>query len=79
MAIYASMGVAEAWRYDGRHNQMHIYHLKDGAYVEVANSIAFPILTSATLSEFLEQSNTKGQTATLRALRQWVRQNSKSR
>ena len=79
LAIYASMGVAEAWRYDGRHNQMHIYHLKDGAYVEAANSIAFPILTSATLSEFLEQSNTKGQTATLRALRQWVRQNGESR
>ena len=79
LAIYASMGVAEAWRYDGRHNQMHIYHLKDGAYVEAANSIAFSILTSATLSEFLEQSNTKGQTATLRALRQWVRQNGESR
>ena len=79
MAIYASMSVAEVWRYDGRHNQMHIYHLKDGAYLEMPSSIAFPILTSAMLSEFLEQSKAKGQTATLRALRQWVRQNSGSR
>jgi len=57
---------------------MHIYHLKDGAYLEMPSSIAFPILTSAMLSEFLEQSKAKGQTATLRALRQSVRQNSGS-
>lgn len=79
MGIYASMKVPEVWRYDGRHKQMHIYHLKNGAYLEMTNSIAFPTLTSAMLSEFLEQSNAKGQTATLRAFRQWVRQNSGSR
>jgi Uma2 family endonuclease len=79
MAIYASMNVAEVWRYEGRRNRMHIYHLKDEAYVEMANSVAFPILTSATLSQFLAQSKTKGQTATLRALRQWVREISGSR
>jgi len=73
MAVYQGMKVPEVWRYDGRQGQMHFYHLEDDGYVEMPSSIAFPVLTAAKLSEFLEQSKTKGQTATLRALRQWLR------
>jgi Uma2 family endonuclease len=73
MAIYATMNVPEVWRYDGRQSQMHIYHLKDDAYVEAQSSLAFPMLTAAVLTEFLEQSKTQGQTATLRSFRQWAR------
>jgi len=75
MAIYASMSVAEVWRYDGRRCEMHIYHLKGDRYVEMPNSLAFPLLTADALSQFLEQSKTKGQTAAVRAFRQWVRAN----
>ena len=72
MAIYAGMKVPEVWRYDGRHSQMHIYHLQGDGYLEMPSSLAFPILTTDALYEFLEQSKTKGQTTTLRALRQWL-------
>ena len=75
MAIYAGMKVPEVCRYDGRRGQMHIYHLKDDRYVEMPNSLAFPTLTAGTLTQVLEQSKAKGQTTTLRAFRQWVREN----
>jgi Uma2 family endonuclease len=73
MAIYASIKVPEVWRYDGRQSQMHIYHLKDDGYVEAPGSLAFPSLTADVLTEFLEQSKTRGQTAALRSFRQWAR------
>jgi Uma2 family endonuclease len=75
MAIYRCMKVPEVWRYDGRRGQMHNYHLVEDGYVEMPSSLAFPILTAAALSEFLEQSKTKGQTASLRTFRQWLREN----
>jgi Uma2 family endonuclease len=75
LAIYGALRIPEVWRYDGRSGQMHIYQLVGEGYVEAPNSRAFPMLTSATLSEFLEQSKTQGQTATLRAFRSWIRDN----
>ena len=70
-AIYAGMGVPEFWRYDGE--QAHIYLLKGPEYEEVSSSLAFPILTTAALTQFLEQSKTEGQTAALRSFREWLR------
>lgn len=68
--IYAALGVPEIWRYDGQ--QAFIYHLADGTYAEAAKSRAFPQLTPAALTEFLDQSKTQGQTAALAAFRQWL-------
>jgi Uma2 family endonuclease len=78
MAIYASMSVPEVWRYNGRRRELHIYHLKDGGYIEMTNSLAFPLVPAGRLSGFLEQSKTQGQTTTLRTFRQWVREASGS-
>jgi Uma2 family endonuclease len=72
-AIYGALRIPEIWRYDGRTGQMHIYHLTDDGYVEAPNSRAFPMLTSATLTDFLEKGKKEGQTATLRTFRKWLR------
>jgi Uma2 family endonuclease len=70
-AIYAGMGVSEVWRYDGK--RVHIYQLVGQDYVSVDASLVFPVFTTDVLSRFLEQGKTEGQTATMRAFRDWLR------
>lgn len=69
--IYANLGVPEIWRYDG--HQVWMYHLTEAGYVEAPASRAFPLLTATALGQFLERSQTEGQSAVLREFRQWVR------
>jgi Uma2 family endonuclease len=71
MGFYAAIGVPEFWRYDKR--QLRIYHLSEQGYVEALASLAFPLLTGEVLTRFLEQSKSAGQSATLRAFREWLR------
>lgn len=70
---YATLGVPEIWRYDER--QVEIYHLTETGYVQAEASRAFPFLTGDLLRQFLERSQSEGQSATLRAFREWVRTN----
>jgi Uma2 family endonuclease len=70
--IYAELGVPELWRYDGR--RATFYALRNGEYEPLAASLAFPVLTPEVLTRFLTQSQTEGQTAALRAFRDWLRQ-----
>ena len=70
--LYTALGVPEIWRYDGRH--AHFYHLRGTEYVGRPHSLAFPLLSAAILTQFLEESKTVGQTAALRAFRQWLRE-----
>lgn len=69
--IYAGMGVPELWHYDDR--RATIYSLIDKLYVEIPASRIFPVLTSDTLSRFLDQSKSAGQAATVKAFREWLR------
>ena len=71
MAFYATLGVSEFWRYDER--QAQIFKLIDDAYVEVAASSIFPILTSQLLTDVFEQSKTKGQSGALSSFRKLLR------
>ncbi len=50
-ALYASMGVPEFWRYNGR--EWRIYQLENSEYLEVSASPTFPILPKSKLYEFL--------------------------
>lgn len=68
--IYAKLGVPEIWR--GDVDGLQIYHLTESGYVEAAASRAFPFLTAKVLFEFLQRSQTEGQSATLLAFRAWV-------
>src|SRR6185503_14757209 len=76
LAFYASLGVPELWRYDER--QARIYQLEEQSYVEMPASKVFPLLTSAALTRFLEQSKTEGQSATLRLFREYLRESKQS-
>ncbi|MFN0122218.1 MAG: Uma2 family endonuclease [Blastocatellia bacterium] len=69
--IYAALGVPEIWRYDEK--RVEIYQLNDTAYVPAPHSPSFPFLTGEVLLRFLQQSLAEGQSAALRAFREWVR------
>lgn len=70
-SIYSQLGIPEIWRYDGE--RLEILALENDGYVEVNESIALPSLTSATLSELVEQSKSMKRTAWLRKVRETVR------
>ena len=70
-SIYAGFGVPELWHYDG---EVKIFWLEEKNYVEKEQSLAFPWLTSAKLTEFLDRCVEIGQTAALREFRDWLRE-----
>ncbi|MCG3160236.1 MAG: hypothetical protein JMDDDDMK_01305 [Acidobacteria bacterium] len=71
LAIYKSLSVPEVWIYNEQ--RLRIYHLADQGYLEMPNSLAFPLLTADVLTEALEQCKTDGQGAALRSFRRWLR------
>jgi len=71
--IYSTLRVPEIWRYDVRHNQIHMYELRGNKYLEISVSRSFPILTPKALADFIEQSKTKGQKAAMSAFRTWLK------
>jgi Uma2 family endonuclease len=74
--IYAALGVNEIWLHDGFDTKF--YQPVGENYIEIESSIAFPLLTSKVLNEFIERSKSESQTKALKAFRQWVRTNSKT-
>lgn len=75
--IYAALNVPELWFYDK--NEARFFQLKNNSYSEIKKSKAFPLLKPETLTDFIEQSKTYGQTATLKAFRKWIRKELKSK
>ncbi|BAZ84682.1 Uma2 family endonuclease [Dolichospermum compactum] len=70
-AVYAEMGVAEIWRYDG--NVFTINILEDGKYLVVDESLAFPNLPLTEISNFLKNAGSKKYLELVREFRDWVR------
>lgn len=68
--IYAALEVPEVWRYDG--TTVTFYALQGGQYQVVTHSLAFPVLPSAVVAQFLAQSLTDGQSAALQDFRRWL-------
>jgi Uma2 family endonuclease len=71
LPIYASLGVPEIWRDNGR--QAFILRRNGEGYDEVLESGVLPGVTSSDLSEFLTLSRTMRRTAWLHRLRAWAR------
>jgi len=70
--IYAGLGIAEVWRYDGK--QLMLLHLTaDGKYASVGHSNAFPALPVDRLRQFLDLALNTSQHAAAKAIRDWVR------
>jgi Uma2 family endonuclease len=70
--IYAALDVAEIWRCDG--SDFQIYGLREGKYEPIENSGFLPLISGKILSEFLQISREKGQTAMLKEFRGRIRQ-----
>ncbi|BAZ29634.1 hypothetical protein NIES4074_20810 [Cylindrospermum sp. NIES-4074] len=71
--IYLALNVPELWRFEK--GSLKINLLQDGNYVESQSSLNFPDLPLIeVIPEYLEKSKTAGRNATLKAFRNWVRQ-----
>jgi Uma2 family endonuclease len=69
--IYAKIGVPEIWRYDGKRLVIHI--LSGEAYIKSDNSLVFPFITSNSISDLLEKSETLTKVDFLKLFSEWVR------
>jgi Uma2 family endonuclease len=72
--IYAALGVAEVWRYDGRALRV-LRRDKKGKYVVSERSLAFRDLPMDVLNRHLKMSLGEGQAEAIKAFRDWVRAN----
>jgi Uma2 family endonuclease len=70
LALYATLGVGEVWRYDGA--ELIFYQLQSGEYVVVDLSPTFPMLAPARVLEFLSDCQTDGVNQAVKSLRKWV-------
>ncbi|MDF0555450.1 Uma2 family endonuclease [Kamptonema sp. UHCC 0994] len=68
--IYASLGVPELWRYNGR--ILEFYQLVESEYIECEFSIAFTFLSATDMTRFVEQSKTIGEIALIKLFRDWL-------
>jgi Uma2 family endonuclease len=70
---YEALGVPELWRYKGRKLQINL--LQERKYVESNTSRNFPSLPiGEVIHQYVEQSKVVGRNATMRAFRNWVRE-----
>jgi Uma2 family endonuclease len=72
MSIYKALGVPEVWRLSNAALTFNI--LRSGAYQVEANSLTFPLLTSADLAVFVARLGQTDDTTLVREFREWVRQ-----
>lgn len=72
-SLYEALNVPELWRFD--QGTLRINVLNCGKYEEVPESPNFPgIALKQMIPHFLSESKTLGRNKTLKAFRQWVRQ-----
>ncbi len=72
--IYGALGVGEIWRYNGKFLQFYGLNKETKNYDEIKRSLAFPLLDMTMIPQWLEQRLIIGETATLKQVRQWVRE-----
>jgi Uma2 family endonuclease len=64
-ALYATLGVPEFWRYNGK--ILKIYQLEQGQYREVPTSPTFPTVSKEQLYQFLQDCAQHGETEAKRS------------
>ncbi|GBF80342.1 Uma2 family endonuclease [Aphanothece sacrum] len=71
--IYAALGVPELWRFVS--GNLQINRLEEGQYIEVEYSPIFPNLPlKEIIPHYLNQCNIEGRNKTMKAFREWVRE-----
>ena len=73
--IYAAVGVAEVWRYDG--SSLKMFRWESSRLEEIRESAVLPPMTAAEAQRFLEESRRLRSPEWLRSVREWVRANRK--
>jgi len=71
LPIFAALGIPEVWRHDG--TRVAIFTWVDSDYVERAESVVLPKVTSAILTELIDASSQLRRPAWLRRVRAWAR------
>jgi len=71
LAIYASLGIREIWRFAG--NDLFIYILVDGDYQVQEQSRILPMLRRSKILEVLSRKADMGENAVIREFRLWLR------
>ncbi|EKV00148.1 hypothetical protein Lepto7375DRAFT_2246 [Leptolyngbya sp. PCC 7375] len=66
--FYASLGVPEFWRFNGR--LWRIYQLQNQVYVEVEQSPTFPLIAKEQLYDFLQRAK-EDEIEAVQGLREW--------
>ena len=69
--IFATLGIPEVWRHDGA--RVAILTLVNNDYVERAESVVLPKVSSAILTELIDASRQLKRPAWLRRVRAWAR------
>jgi Uma2 family endonuclease len=73
MAIYASLGVPELWRFDGK--ALIIHHLaKTGEYAVAGQSLSFPFLPIKEFTAFLQRRGQLSESLLVGEFFDWVKQ-----
>ncbi len=70
LQIFARLGVPEVWRYDRL--LLRIYHLIDGLYIEMENSLAFSNFSIKLVPDFIRQNLSRDRLLLRRAFKDWV-------
>jgi Uma2 family endonuclease len=70
--VYASLGVREIWRWDGR--RLQCLELVAGEYRVRERSLVFPFLVVSELTRFVQMRTRLGDIAVLTKLRAWIRE-----
>ncbi|MEH2336262.1 Uma2 family endonuclease [Nostoc sp.] len=68
--IYAALGVAELWRYDGK--VLKFYQLVESEYIEINLSIAFSLISVTDMNRFIQQSKIMDEIDLVQSFRAWV-------
>lgn len=69
--LYAAVGIAEIWRYDGERVRFH--KLDGSAYTQIEESSVLPPMTAVQATIFIERNRHEKATDWLRAVREWIR------
>jgi Uma2 family endonuclease len=69
-SIYATLGVAEIWRYDER--TLEILHLHGSEYIHAQASLALPMLTDEILTEYITRMKQEGEFVAILAFDEWL-------
>ncbi len=73
IGIYAALGVAEIWRFDGK--VLRFCQLQtDGSYRDCPTSLAFPFLSPSDLLPYLALDDRRDETTRIRQYMRWLRE-----